>query len=96
MDDDPGKFNFTRSPIHRHSFKIPTVRNIALTAPYMHNGVFTSLEQVLDFYDRGGGAGLHIGPKNQTLPPEKLQLSSKEKKAIIAFLRSLTDTAALH
>jgi cytochrome c peroxidase len=96
LDDDRGKFNFTHSPVHQHSFKIPTVRNIALTAPYMHNGVFTSLEQVLEFYDRGGGAGLHIGPENQTLPRDKLHLSSKEKKAIIAFLRSLTDTAALH
>jgi cytochrome c peroxidase len=58
----------------------------------MHNGVFKTLEQVVDFYNNGGGKGLKIAPKNQTLPFEKLQLSVVEKHDIIAFLRTLTDT----
>jgi cytochrome c peroxidase len=44
-----GKFELTKE-IHRNSFKTPTIRNIELTAPYMHNGVFKTLEEVIDFY----------------------------------------------
>ena len=58
---------------HLHAFKTPTARNVALTAPYMHNGVFRTLEEVVDFYDRGGGAGIGIALENQTLPAERLQ-----------------------
>lgn len=92
LDPDLGKYNFTKSVIHKHSFKTPTIRNVALTAPYMHNGVFKTLEQVIDFYNKGGGAGLGIAPENQTLPRDKLKLTKKEKKALIAFMHTLTDT----
>lgn len=91
LDADEGKATFTKSPVHRYAFKTPTLRNIALTAPYMHNGVFDSLEEVMDFYNKGGGKGLNIAPGNQTLPFDKLSLSRKEIKAVIAFLRTLTD-----
>lgn len=93
LDDDPGKYNFTRSEIHRYSFKIPTLRNVALTAPYMHNGVYSTLEEVMEFYNNGGGKGLHIAPKYQTLPFDKLNLSSTEIKDIISFMKALTDTS---
>lgn len=93
LDTDEGKFNFTKSIIHKFSFKTPTLRNIALTGPYMHNGVFTSLEEVMEFYNNGGGKGLKIAPPNQTLPFDKLSLSKKEMTDIIAFMRSLTDTS---
>jgi cytochrome c peroxidase len=92
LDTDIGKFGFTRSEVQRHAFKTPTIRNIALTAPYMHNGVFNTLEEVLDFYNNGGGAGLGIAPPNQTLPAKKLNLTKKEITDIILFMRSLTDT----
>ena len=92
LDEDLGKFNFTRSEIHKHSFKIPTLRNIELTAPYMHNGVFKTLEEVVEFYKKGGGKGLHIAPSNQTLPFDKLSLTKKEVRDIVAFMRTLTDT----
>jgi cytochrome c peroxidase len=72
-------------------FKTPTLRNVAQTAPYMHNGAYTTLEEVLDFYNRGGGAGIGINLENQTLPTEPLNLSKAEQQAIIAFLRSLSD-----
>ena len=79
-------------PHQRHSFKTPTLRNIALTAPYMHNGVYTTLEEVIDFYNKGGGAGLGYELPNQTLSPDKLELTDNEKKDLVAFLHTLTDT----
>lgn len=95
LSSDRGRWNFTRLPIHDHSFKTPTVRNAELTAPYMHNGVFTSLEEVLDFYDKGGGVGAKLDISNQTLPPDKLGLSKREKEDIILFIKSLSDTTGL-
>ena len=92
VDGDLGKYDFTKAVIHQHAFKIPTLRNVSLTAPYMHNGVFKTLEEVIDFYDKGGGAGIGIKLPNQTLPADKLNLSKQEKKDIISFLHTLTDT----
>jgi cytochrome c peroxidase len=95
LDEDKGRFINTNLPIHKFAFKTSTLRNISLTAPYMHNGVFDTLEQVLDFYDKGGGKGLNIAPANQTLPFEKLNLSKTEQRQIISFLKTLTDTSGL-
>lgn len=58
----------------------------------MHNGVFTTLEEVMEFYNNGGGKGLKIAPENQTLPFDKLNLSAKEIADIIRFMKTLTDT----
>ena len=91
IDPDLGKFNLTKAEIHRFSFKTPTVRNAALTAPYMHNGAYKTLEEVVDFYDHGGAAGLGLDLPNQTLPPDKLNLTKQEKADIIAFMKALTD-----
>ena len=93
LDTDTGKFELTQSVIHKFAFKTPGLRNIESTGPYMHNGVFNTLEEVMDFYNEGGGAGLNIAPENQTLPPDKLDLSKKEIAYIIAFMKSLTDPA---
>jgi cytochrome c peroxidase len=57
----------------------------------MHNGVYDTLEEVIDFYDNGGAVGLGIHLDNQTLPAEPLNLTKEEKSALIQFLRSLTD-----
>jgi cytochrome c peroxidase len=91
LDTDLGKFELTKALIHKNSFKTPTIRNIALTAPYMHNGVFKTLEEVIDFYNEGGGKGLGFVVENQTLPEDKLNLTDLEKKQLIAFMRTLTD-----
>jgi cytochrome c peroxidase len=91
LDSDLGKYNLTSARIHKYSFKTPTIRNIALTAPYMHNGVFKTLEEVVDFYNEGGGKGLGYTLDNQTLPEDKLNLTAIEKKQLIAFMRTLTD-----
>lgn len=91
LDDDLGKFNLTRAIIHRNSFKTPTLRNIEKTAPYMHNGVFNTLEEVIEFYNKGGGVGLGFSVDNQTLPTDELNLSPKEEKELVSFMKTLTD-----
>jgi cytochrome c peroxidase len=92
LDPDPGKFRLQGIEWQRHAFKTPTLRNIALTAPYMHNGAYNTLEEVIEFYDQGGGAGLGLDVPNQTLPPDKLNLTKAEKSDLLAFLYALTDT----
>jgi hypothetical protein len=92
VDPDSGVAGYDHVPIHRHAFKTPSLRNVALTAPYMHNGVYRTLDQVVDFYDRGGGAGIGIELPNQTLSPVPLHLTRSEKRALVAFMRALTDT----
>jgi len=82
-----------KADFFKYSFKTPSLRNIELTAPYMHNGVFETLEEVIDFYNKGGGIGLGFDVPHQTLPSDKLDLSKKEVRDIIAFMRSLTDTS---
>lgn len=94
LDADLGKYNRYKIANLKYSFKTPTLRNIALTAPYMHNGVFKTLEQVVDFYNDGGGAGWKIGPDNQTLGSGPLGLTRSEKTKLIAFLKSLTSIHA--
>ena len=96
LDPDLGKYLFTQSSIHKHSFKTPTLRNIQLTAPYMHNGVYKTLEEVMNFYNKGGGKGLKIAPENQTLPFDKLNLSKREITDVINFMKSLTDTVYIN
>ncbi|RSK50192.1 cytochrome-c peroxidase [Hymenobacter rigui] len=94
LDADQGRFAQVPLPQLRRSFKIPTVRNVALTAPYMHNGTYQNLEQVIDFYNEGGGQGRGLSVPNQTLPPDKLYLSAADQRALKAFLLALTDTAS--
>ncbi len=91
LDEDQGKYVLYQAKPHLNSFKTPTLRNVSKTAPYMHNGSFNSLNDVLDFYNEGGGAGLGITIENQTLPSDKLNLTSIEKQSIIAFLKTLND-----
>lgn len=92
LDADQGRYALNQLDPLRHAFKTPTLRNIALTAPYMHNGQYQTLEQVLDFYNEGGGVGLGLDVPNQTLPPDKLHLTRQELSDLKAFLVALTDT----
>jgi cytochrome c peroxidase len=89
LDPDPGLFAIQPMEFNKHAFKVTTVRNTAKTAPYMHNGVFNTLEEVVEFYNKGGGVGLGIKLKNQTLSSEGLKLSAQEKKEIAAFIKAL-------
>ena len=95
----PGLEEVTQNPGHRGLFKTPTLRNIALTAPYMHDGRFATLEEVLDHYNEGIKVSSTLSPliaeaDNQIKGEEtrpSLNLDEDEKLAIIAFLHTLTD-----
>ncbi|HZH66912.1 MAG TPA: cytochrome c peroxidase [Flavisolibacter sp.] len=91
IDADSGKYHLYKIAHHLFSFKTPSLRNVALTTPYMHNGIYRTLDEVIGFYDRGGGAGLGFELPNQTLPADKLNLTVNEKKQVIAFLYALND-----
>lgn len=78
LDEDPGRYLVTRDRKDWKAFRTPTLREIAKTAPYMHNGIFRTLDEVIEFYDRGGGPG------NGAVSP--LGLSDKEKLALKTFL----------
>ena len=95
VDEDLGVFAVDRAPLHRHAFKTPSVRNVGLTAPYMHNGVYRTLEEVIDFYDAGGGNGVGMRLPNQTLSAKPLHLTDGEKQDLVAFLASLTDSVSV-
>lgn len=73
-------------------FKTPSLRNIALTAPYMHDGRFQTLEEVVDFYSEGVSSSINIDSKMQYAHKGGVHLSSEDKKAVIAFLKTLTDS----
>lgn len=91
IDSDLGRYEVFKTENRKYFFKTPTLRNIAKTAPYMHNGVYSTLEEVIDFYNSGGGNGLGIQLENQTLPSDHLQLTPKEKIQLVAFLKTLSD-----
>ena len=91
LSSDQGRYLYNKMPQLVGAFKTPTVRNAAVTAPYMHNGVFKTLEEVVDFYNKGGGQGLGYEVENQTLPFDELKLTKNEEKALVAFMKTLTD-----
>jgi len=91
IDPDKGRYALYAYPQYKHAFKTSTVRNVTKTGPYMHNGVYKTLEQVIDFYNSGGGVGMGLKVDNQTLSADKLNLSKLEIKQIIAFLGTLED-----
>lgn len=86
-DDEPdaGRFVVTKDESHRGAFKTPTVRNVALTAPYMHDGSQATLEEVVDWYDKGGHPNGQLDEKIK-----KLNLTDQEKADLVAFMKSLT------
>ena len=93
LDGDLGKFEIYKIEHHKRSFKTTTVRNVELTAPYMHNGVFKTLEEVVDFYNEGGGRKYGFELENQTLPFDQLNLTEEEKNNLVIFMQALTDTS---
>jgi cytochrome c peroxidase len=97
--NDQGRYAITLNADDRHKFKVPSLRNAGLTAPYMHDGRFTTLEQVLDHYSNdkpGNKDSIYVSP---TLDPllniagqkRGISLTSSEKQSIIAFLKTLND-----
>ena len=91
LSDDKGRYNVNPAAETLHAFRTSTIRNAAFTKPYMHNGVFQTLGQVIDLYDAGGGAGKKLQVNNQTLSPDSLKLTKEEKTQLIAFIQSLNE-----
>jgi cytochrome c peroxidase len=84
-EQDRGRYEVTHDPTDLWRYRTPSLRNVALTAPYMHNGALLTLEEVVAYYDRGGTKSDGQDPK---ISP--LGLTQQEKQALVAFLRSLT------
>lgn len=82
---DLGRFVITQDPKDWGAFKVPTLREIEYTFPYMHDGSLNTLEEVVDFYDRGGIKNRNLHPLLQ----KPLNLSADEKKALVTFMKTL-------
>jgi cytochrome c peroxidase len=85
LKEDLGRFEVTRMDRDKGAFKTPTLRSIIETAPYMHDGVFKTLEEVIEFFDKGGGANTHLSPLMRPL-----NLGGEEKQDLIEFLKPRT------
>ncbi|MBI4487606.1 MAG: hypothetical protein HY694_00850 [Deltaproteobacteria bacterium] len=85
LKEDPGRYKVVPLPAVKGAFKTPSLRNVALTAPYMHNGVFSTLKDVIEFYDRGGDTRDNLAPEMQPL-----NLSAQEKDDLKVLLLALT------
>ncbi|MGB0403270.1 MAG: cytochrome-c peroxidase [Salibacteraceae bacterium] len=84
---DPGRFKVTDHKPDEGKFKVPTLRNIKITAPYMHDGRFKTLEEVIDHYASGGNSS-----RTQDSRIKKQNLTIQQKADLVAFLNSLTDS----
>jgi cytochrome c peroxidase len=87
--DDSHLRSLARRPADLGAFKTPTLRNVARTGPYMHDGVYATLGEVIDHYNRGGGMGDFSGTKEVTIAP--LLLDDQEMSDLVEFLSSLDD-----
>lgn len=95
-EPDQGLYRVTKNPSDIGKFKVPSMRNLSFTAPYMHDGRFQTLEEVIDFYNEG------VQPESPNIAPimvkerglaNGLRLSDLEKKQLLAFLKTLNDTS---
>jgi len=96
---DDGVGAITGDPAQDGLFKSPSLRNVELTAPYMHDGRFDTLDEVVEHYDNGVQAHPNLDPRLRTPgpggQPQQLNLSDQQKAALVAFLRTLTDDALI-
>jgi cytochrome c peroxidase len=88
---DVGRYEVTLDPKDRWTYKTPSLRNVALTGPYMHDGSISTLESVVEFYDKGG-----IDNENKSPLLAPVKLDAKEKNALVAFLKTLTGDNVEH
>lgn len=88
---DAGRGAFTGRPADRGRFKTPSLRNVALTAPYMHDGRLATLEEVVAHYDHGVRRGETLDPNLAKHPEAGMGLTAADQRALVAFLRTLTE-----
>lgn len=94
--NDKGRFNILEDPNDLYKFKVPSLRNVEVSYPYMHDGRFSTLEVVLDFYDSGIVDNGNVDPSLQKADGTYgISLSAYEKESVIAFLKTLTDNQFL-
>lgn len=86
IEGDTGRYTVTRKSNDKYCYRVPTLRNVAITGPYMHDGRYTSLADVIANYKKGG-----MHSQNQDAAIKPLQLSDQDTSDLIAFLNSLTD-----
>jgi cytochrome c peroxidase len=86
-----GRELVTGRPTDRARFKVPTLRNIARTAPYMHDGRFTTLEEVVHFYNTGVKKSSTVDPLMQFNLKPGLNLSVQDEQDLVAYLKTLSD-----
>lgn len=91
--NDSGRFIVTKKQDDLGKFRVPGLRNVTLTAPYMHNGMFKTLTEVIDYYDNPS-ALVPNAINRDTLLNGRLNLTSREKADLLAFLQTLTSTSA--
>ncbi len=91
LSPDQGRFVVNPAEETLHAFRTGSLRNASHTSPYMHNGAFSALSQVINFYDAGGGAGRGLDVTNQTLSSDSLHLTQGEKNKLLSFIRSLDE-----
>src|SRR5690606_39651177 len=91
QEDDPGRYRITLSENDKHTFKVPTLRNIVLTYPYMHDGQIPDLMAVLDHYDHGMMPHKNLDPVFINEGRAGIRLTHEEKTSLLAFLKTLTD-----
>ena len=84
-EPDLGRFAVSKDPRDTGAFKTPTVRNVALTAPYMHDGSVATLEEVIEWYDKGGHPNPHLSEKIRPL-----KLTAQEQADLVAFMKACT------
>jgi parallel beta-helix repeat protein len=95
QEADLGRAEIVGGKPYEHAFKVPTLRNVALTAPYMHNGRFKTLAEVVLFYQKGGGRGQGQGLPNLDDKIRAFPLTTEEQQDLVAFLNALTDESRL-
>lgn len=88
LKEDLGRYSVTRAERDKGAFKTPTLRSVTETAPYMHDGAFKTLEEVVAFLNQGGGANPHLSPL-----VKPLELTTEEQADVVSFLRALTGEA---
>ena len=88
-EDDIGRYALRKVAVLKGAFKTPTLRDVALTAPYMRNGIYKTLEEVVEHYDRGGDVTENLSPN---MGP--LSLSTQDKADLVEFMKSLTGVSA--
>jgi len=96
VNTDLGYGDITKNPLDNGKFKTPTLRNIIFSAPYMHDGRFQTLEEVVDFYSEGVNWSPTVDPLMKKVNQGGVRLTDEEKQNLIAFIKTLTDTTFIN